>query len=677
MLLNKLQSLSINVLRHLKLLFLKYFIQMKNQLLFSTLLLIASGAFAQLTVQPTAGGQESFIYVNDQVLFVKDKIALTKNSNANNLEASIYLRNNGQLIQGNDSAENSGDGQLSVQQTSPETNKWAYYYWCSPIGNPANSTTGNKNFGINFLYEPDANIVTAAKKVLTTPSHDGLDTTDPITVSTRWLYTHPEPGTEAEVYYLRMNNGNNAAAGKGFTMKGVGTGLPGGTQKYEFRGRPNNGSFTINVKGPEQTFTAGQPDPSLTNAVMTLSGNPYPSALDLNRVFHESGNEPISAFYFYDEDRTVDSHYYSEKPFGYGVFVPGSNDFNGNIGTSGFQTGSYVNAPFYIWNSGGGSTSTTGIGDEDLSHRFAPIGQGIMFVGTNSVADSITIKNSHRRYIKDSNPHSVFHRPNNKFSVDSNREYGDITANLPSQVDNRTPQTRFYAVFDEAITREVLLTFSNQSTDGYDRGMDGLSPMGLKTDAYFPVGDDNNRLPYVINSVKYDENKQIPFAFKLNKTTQIRLSIAEEVKRPYEKVYLFDRQENIYRRIGPQNTIPFLLSLPAGNYDNRFFIVFKKAEGRQTSPSIPLDEQDKIIASVDFFQNNPQRQLEISNPEGYTLKSTAVYDMNGKLVIQEQNLGANNKYSFYTGNLSDGVYLVKLITAQDISIDYKAIVHNK
>ena len=51
--------------------------------------------------------------------------------------------------------------------------------------------------------------------------------------------------------------------------------------------------------------------------------------------------------------------------------------------------------------------------------------------------------------------------------------------------------------------------------------------------------------------------------------------------------------------------------------------------------------------------------------------------MNGKLVIQEKNLGDQSKYSFYTGNLSDGVYLVKLMTEDDIAIDYKAIVHNK
>jgi len=223
----------------------------------------------------------------------------------------------------------------------------------------------------------------------------------------------------------------------------------------------------------------------------------------------------------------------------------------------------------------------------------------------------------------------------------------------------------------------MLLVFSDLATDGYDRGYDGLSPMGMKTDAYFPVGNDSERLPYVINAVNYDENKQIPINFKLNKTTEIKLLIAEEVKKPYEKIFLYDRQDNSFRRIGTRLTFPFSLTLDAGHYDNRFFIVFKKAEYRNNSSTASIEDQEKIIASVAMFQNNPQKQLEISNPEGHTIKSAIVYDMNGKMVIQKQNLGTNSSYSFYTGNLSDGVYLVKLTTKDDITIDYKAIVHNK
>ena len=628
---------------------------MKKQLLLLSFLLIATGVFAQLTVKPN-GSTDSYIYVKDQIVYVENDINLTKNPTAS-VEASIYLRDNGQLIQGGTTSTNTGNGFLSVRQTSPETNNWAYYYWCSPIGNPGFST-GNGSFWVSLLYEPVDGSLTDASPVNTTTAHNGSATTTPITVSTRWLYTHEEPGTEAEGNYTRMTTINRAPAGFGFTMKGVGTSLPGAPQTYEFRGRPNNGDFDIPVDGPSGPHPAAE-------AMMTLTGNPYPSALDLNKVFTD--NSLLSAIYYYDEDRNVDSHYYSEKPFGYGVWIPGN---------PADDAGLYTYANFYIWNAAGNQTGTgTGTARTEKPGRYTPIGQGFMFVG--NAQGNVTIKNSHRVYIPETNSNSIFFRPTNDISISNTRDLGELTASLPSELDTRDPQTRIYAVFDDALTRDMLLVFSDLATDGYDRGYDGLSPMGMKTDAYFPIGNDSERLPYVINAVNYDENKQIPINFKLNKTTEIKLLIAEEVKKPYEKIFLYDRQDNSFRRIGTRLTFPFSLTLDAGHYDNRFFIVFKKAEYRNNSSTASIEDQEKIIASVAMFQNNPQKQLEISNPEGHTIKSAIVYDMNGKMVIQKQNLGTNSSYSFYTGNLSDGVYLVKLTTKDDITIDYKAIVHNK
>ncbi len=102
---------------------------MKNLLLFSTLLLTTAGAFAQLTVKPN-GAADSYVYVKDQILYVESDIALTRNNPLGDYEASIYLREDGQLIQGGTTSTNSGNGQLSVQQDTPETNAFAYYYWC-------------------------------------------------------------------------------------------------------------------------------------------------------------------------------------------------------------------------------------------------------------------------------------------------------------------------------------------------------------------------------------------------------------------------------------------------------------------------------------------------------------------------------------------------------------------
>ena len=93
---------------------------MKNLLLFSTLLITTAGAFAQLSVKPN-GTTDSYVYVKDQVLYVANEINLTRNTNGpSTTEASIYLRDNGQLIQGGTTSTNSGNGQLSVQQNTPE-----------------------------------------------------------------------------------------------------------------------------------------------------------------------------------------------------------------------------------------------------------------------------------------------------------------------------------------------------------------------------------------------------------------------------------------------------------------------------------------------------------------------------------------------------------------------------
>ncbi len=632
---------------------------MKNLLLFSTILLTSTVAFAQLTVKPN-GTADSYVYVKDQVLFVTSDINLTRNGVANNQEASIYLRDNAQLIQSGTTSSNTGNGLLSAQQNTTETNRWGYYLWCSPVGNPTIApTTGNTNFGIGSVYQPTG--VTAANLALRTTGPDGI--LNPFTVSTRWLYTFEIPGTELESNYKRMNAGNNAPPGFGYTMKGVGINLPGDDFNYDFRGRPNTGEFTIPV-GP---------------SLMTLSGNPYPSALDLNKLFYDlPENAALGTFWYYDEDRSEGSHNYSGKPFGYGVYTVGPQDTD-NDPYNGNNLGSYVAAPFDIYTSQGGGTGTgTGSGGNDQNKRFAPIGQGIMFVG--DAVGTVKIKNAYRVFFKENTPGSVFQRPDTNQEIENTAGKGPILIQGIEAIevieDNRMAGMRVWATFDRAITRDMLLNFSDQATDGYDRGFDGLSAQDLKTDAYFPVvGINNTTMPYVINAINFEPTKLVPFGLKIKNQTRVDIRIVEEIKTPYKSAYIFDRLENTYQEIiGGQVAT---LNLPAGKYENRFFIVFQNPNIKKDAPIAEIDAKTEVMEKVTFFQNNPAQQLEVLNPDGYTLKSATVYDMNGKLIINEKNLGDNTKYSFYTGNLSDGVYIVKLITSEDITIDYRAIVHNK
>lgn len=672
---------------------------MKKITLVLIIILTASPVFAQLTIKPN-GTKPSYIYVKDQVVFVEGKIHLEENPGPNNdqteYKASIYLRDGAQLIQGDDNSENTGNGYLSVRQKTDPTNAFAYYYWASPVGNSEDlgGQTGNINFGIGSIYEPIENSLTKAKKVNTTPKRNGFvnrPLNEDLTISLRWLYTMTTPSTENEDGYDRINANNAVPAGYGFTMKGVNdenqnpplgdndvkspSPMVSHEQIYEFRGRPNNGEMKIQVAGPNYT---GMPDPANLNSKMTLAGNPYPSALDLNWVFHDSENTALNAFYFYDEDRTKYSHLYSEKPYGFGVWIPGGSDKDPSLPEdNNYNAGEYVRAQFHIWNAAGhtspGSTTSENPG---IPTRIAPIGQGVMFVGTGNQTP-VKIKNSHRRYIKQGEG-SVFFRPSSvegfatsaEDGGDENRNHSSVSISL----DDMMSKLRLYVVFDEALTRDLLLTFSKDATDDYDRGFDGPSPYVTDSDAFFPINRNGRMEPYVINGTNFNKYKRIPLTVKLHKESTVEVFIAEEINKRYQHAYLYDYENNTFRPLahldGDRNINR--LRLPAGTYEDRFFIVF------DDSPIMPKPETiQEFKADVLVFQNNPVQQLEIRNPQGYDIKSVNLFDITGKLIFSEKNLGEKVHHSFPTSNLSDGVYIVKMITSTDMHVDYKVIVMNK
>ena len=192
------------------------------------------------------------------------------------------------------------------------------------------------------------------------------------------------------------------------------------------------------------------------------------------------------------------------------------------------------------------------------------------------------------------------------------------------------------------------------------------------SDAYFPLIDDGEEKPFVIQTRPFAKNKLIPLNFILNNESKLVVEIIEEINF-YETAYLYDIEENTRMQISGGAIAEFLLQ--AGNYKDRFFIAFKSS--RQM---INDSEGSKAIeiarASVNFFQNNPYKQMEVSNPERYDIKSAAVYDMTGKIVATKQNVGTVSNFTIPTSNLADGVYLIKLTTSENIDIDYKMIIQN-
>ena len=139
-----------------------------------------------------------------------------------------------------------------------------------------------------------------------------------------------------------------------------------------------------------------------------------------------------------------------------------------------------------------------------------------------------------------------------------------------------------------------------------------------------------------------------------------------------KKAYIFDSEENTYQEFTNGKSATY--NLPAGTYEDRFYVVFKSNKESLTQAK---EVQGRAEENVEFFQNNRLGVLEVSNPEGYDIDQALVFDISGKLVFEKANIGKEKNFSFPTSNLSDGVYLVKLKTADNIYISYKTSVYNK
>jgi hypothetical protein len=331
---------------------------MKNLLFSFVALLCTLPLVAQLSVQPD-GADASYIYVKDELLFVKGDIVLSENPSGDT-NASIYFRDGAQLIQ-EDDVQNTGTGYISILQTNPDSDAWDYAFWSSPVGDQTIGGGGNKNFGATRFFNPDNLLSTASEVNAPTNALNGIET--PMRISRRWLYTY----TFADGW-SRINDNSAVLPGRGFTMKGLGT--TNHDQTYDFRGRPNNGNITTPI-------TAGE---------YNLTGNPYPSALDLRMVYFDPDNTALSEIYYWDENHNINSHYYVDNQGGYGTWIPGPDETsNGEYTVPTFLSYDDDGNPILGSNNGQGAS---------YPRRYAPVGQGFMLFGSSS--GTVTYKNSHR-----------------------------------------------------------------------------------------------------------------------------------------------------------------------------------------------------------------------------------------------------------------------------------------
>lgn len=587
--------------------------------LYLFLILISIPGFSQIYV-----GSNVPVYVKNQVLFVNQNINLAANS-------VLFLRNNSQLVQGTTGlSANTGTGMISVYQEGTSDN-FDYNYWCSPIGNPI-VATGNTNFGITLLNRPTTATLSTAAAILPIGNYDG--TANPLAIAPYWIYKLTNANNYSQ--WVQIGANTTIAAGEGFTMKGTsgsdttdpeGTGVTNnsgtGAQRYDFRGKPNDGNIIITVGA---------------NNAATLTGNPYPSALHLNAFLLDASNNACTGIaYFWEQDKTVNSHYLSAYKGGYASYSPGS------LGSNGI----YVPATFNSYKSDG-SLNTTGTSSGVVVQRkYLPIGQGFLINGVTN--GPVTFKNSHRVFYLEGAGLSQFAKAvNTKSSKTEDEEITEI------------PHFKLNTIINNQFTRQLALAFLPEATDGVDVGIDAVNmDTTLPSDASFWLEDKN----YVIQGINFEPSKRISLAVRAAARTTLKFYIPEVINfDPTQNIYLYDDLDTSYHDIKNGS---YLVTIAPGTYTDRFKITF-------TNKTLGINEEVKTNFTI--RQDNSNQLLIALNPENITLKSFVLYDILGKTVLVKDNLGSQQNYNFSTATLSTGIYIASFLTADNIKITQKIII---
>lgn len=621
----------------------------------------------------------SYVYVQNQFVTVTQDISLATDGN-------IYLRDESQLLQKTTaSSTNTGLGSLSAFQEGT-SNNFGYNYWCSPVGEPS-ASVGNSDFGITLLKRPDGVTpisFSPAGQAITT-GQNGSTTNSLLTISSRWIYTLTTSNQYSS--WSPIGSATTIGAGQGFTMKGVsGTdntavlsvdNNPGNNQRYDFRGKPNDGTILIPV--------GNAMDGSTMYTESTLTGNPYPSAINLNLFLLENsghsidyitgdvtfvGNTPIPPTvpipeiingnaYFWEHQKPATSHLLTAYVGGYGTYVPNNVDA--------FSPGTYTSATWDTFNGDGSPNTTGGSSGVDYKRMFSPIGQGFVIKG-DVASGNAEMKNSYRVFVKEGVLNdSEFERntTNNESNTATNWEHiPNLTGTDYTQFSKlQVPQIRIQTILNNQFTREVVLAFNPNANDGLDVAFDApTQEVNLPTDVYFPLTTDNQ---FVISTLPFDITKRIPFALKATHQSTFRVYVGNIINfTEAENIYLFDSETNIYHDI--KNSFVDITLPAGGTTTNRFEVTFLNET---------LSANEVISNQLIITQNNENELLSINNPNLIDLKSAYLFDITGKLIFKKEKLGTNQIYSFSTNGLSESIYIVKLITADNQEISKKVSIY--
>ncbi|MBI9040833.1 T9SS type A sorting domain-containing protein [Lutibacter sp.] len=235
-----------------------------------------------------------------------------------------------------------------------------------------------------------------------------------------------------------------------------------------------------------------------------------------------------------------------------------------------------------------------------------------------------------------------------------------ITSLSFSQMKDTRQKFRIGFDGDKIDYRQILLTIDKNATDDVDWGYDGEMYQVFEDDMFWVIKDKK----YVIQATNLIHiDKEIPLGI-ISSGGEIAIKV-DALENPCETmvVYLKDKELNEVYEI--QNET-YKITLPAGEYTNRFAITFKEYKKEIEQPIF-------VIKDLDIYYDGLNSRIILNNPNEVTLASVNMYNSIGQHIKSWDN-NSHANYIDIPVNVKPGVYFLQSIT--DIGKSTKKIVVN-
>uniref|UniRef100_UPI002635C883 T9SS type A sorting domain-containing protein n=1 Tax=uncultured Algibacter sp. TaxID=298659 RepID=UPI002635C883 len=304
--------------------------------------------------------------------------------------------------------------------------------------------------------------------------------------------------------------------------------------------------------------------------------------------------------------------------------------------------------------------------------RYLPVGQGFIAEiendGVLPFDGTVKFNNSQRVFIKESDAD-----PSNDQvgSVFSKTAKGKTTKGTnASKTTEETPMQRirleFNSVTGPKTRHELLLGFSEYTTDGYDYGYDAENPEASNNDLNLSL-EGKNMCIQAYGQITDSKAVPLNFSSSGDNTFEIRITETENIDSE-QPIYLRDNQTGTYFNL--RQDLAYGFTSVQGIFNERFEIVFHSEQQSLSTQASAISDNNV------YFQNTTNTLFAKKLSDDVTKLS--LINMRGQSVLELTNVSKERlEGGIQFNTVSTGTYVVCMRTSLNKLLTKKIIINKK